>query len=298
MLFAQTLLANRLAVVLHLRRSRQGQGNHIAQSHPTRAARKEKTPRKSIRKTVLPISPSIHRRPPIQRMPHLIYSVHSRTEVYQLEREQRKLCRSFHLTPECMRTLKVIIRRVRPNGQLNRFHTQTKDMPRSRDCVHPIHGIVKSPAVAGLFRKAACSCLAVIMLSSMAASAAHADVHIRVKNCSDYPVKFMTFDGADWLDAVPYKVGTVSGRHTSEADASPKRTACSSGEFCKIDIIPQNFDIEVKKRLKIGAGKYLRITRIDRKYAPSDNPTMDNREKSYPVIGYTIDAREKRCPNS
>ncbi|MEE2921373.1 MAG: hypothetical protein VYC38_06385, partial [Pseudomonadota bacterium] len=140
--------------------------------------------------------------------------------------------------------------------------------------------------------------LGILITASVAILPMHADVHVRLKNCSDYPIKFLTFNGADWLDAVPYKAGTVPARKDTKSDAKPKRTACHAGEVCKVDITPQNFDIEVKKRVRVPSGTYLRITYIEKKYAPPDNPIMDNREKSYPVISYSLDEHERPCDRS
>ncbi|GEM_PF-2278073 len=124
---------------------------------------------------------------------------------------------------------------------------------------------------------------------------AHADVHFHLKNCSKYQVQFSTFNGADFLPIIPYKIGKLHGWDGKGGDAKAKRTACGFGENCKVGLYPENFDIEITSDHKVKSGHYLRITSIEKLYAPPVDPDLNDHKRSYPKLTFTISKHEEKC---
>jgi len=124
---------------------------------------------------------------------------------------------------------------------------------------------------------------------------ANADAHIYLKNCSDYPVDFKVYDGADSLALVPYTTGRISKRDPKSSDASEHKTSCSFGEKCKLRLTPKHFDKDLEKVIAVESQRRLHITTIEPQYFPYPDANGTRRFKSAPVATYEITRDGREC---
>ena len=134
-----------------------------------------------------------------------------------------------------------------------------------------------------------------LVASVCSAYPANADVHIYLKNCSDYPVDFKVYDGADSLAFVPYKTGRLDERDPQSSDASEHKTSCSFGEKCKLRLTPKHFDKDLAKIIAVESQRHLRITTIEPQYFPYQDANGNHSFKSAPVVTYEITRDEREC---
>ncbi len=134
-----------------------------------------------------------------------------------------------------------------------------------------------------------------ILAAIVTAPIAAADVHFRVKSCSEYPVHFWTYNGDDWLMLSPYKHGDFKRMDEDAKDARVRKTACHFGEKCKIKLRPDEFDKQLDKVVSVEAEHYLRLARTESRLIEYNDDDNKKVYESAPIITYTISPHEESC---
>ncbi len=142
--------------------------------------------------------------------------------------------------------------------------------------------------MAFLYRSTLLTCIACI-----AGFASQAEVHFRVKNCTDHEIPYWTFDGFDSIQLIQSDNGTLPAfSPATDADTDYHTLKCGAGSRCQFYMAPSDFFGKTFKH-KVKKNAYMRIISLEEfKY---DVPAIAAREGTQYLLHYTVSTNPEPC---
>jgi len=123
-----------------------------------------------------------------------------------------------------------------------------------------------------------------------------AEVHFRVKNCTDHEISYWTFDGADGIRLIQADNGTLPAfspaTNADAADTDYHKLKCGAGSRCQFYMAPSDF-FGKTFNYKIKKNTYMRIISFEEfRY---DVPAIAAREGTQYLLHYTLSTNPEPC---